>query len=225
MTTSERRVDGCPEPWSSVSYAGVIHSPGGDATLRDGEGWSFPLDVRRWSGLADTVDEAVLERCTGRVLDVGCGAGRLVEALARRGHTVLGVDVSPAAVISTVCRGGHARSGSVFGPVPEEGSWDTALLIDGNIGIGGDPLHLLRRLHDLVRPGGRLMVEASPLDVDERRRVRIHVGRHSVSPVFAWATVGTRALIRHGRLSGWSPFEQWTSLSGERHFVALRACA
>ncbi|MFJ5810933.1 class I SAM-dependent methyltransferase [Streptomyces sp. NPDC093093] len=225
MSTSERQVDGCPEPWNSDPYAGAIHSPVGDVTLRDAEGWSFPLDVGRWSGRADPADEAVLERCTGPILDVGCGAGRLVEALARRGHAVLGVDVSPAAVISTVCRGGHARSGSVFDPLPDEGSWGTALLIDGNIGIGGDPRHLLRRLHDLVRPGGRLIVEASPSDVDERRRVRIHVGRQAVSPVFSWATVGARAVERHGRLSGWAPIERWTSLSGERHFVALRACA
>ncbi|MCY0919376.1 methyltransferase domain-containing protein [Streptomyces sp. H27-G5] len=151
MSTSERQVDGCPEPWNSAPCAGAIHSPVGDVTLRDAEGWSFPLDVGRWSGRADPADEAVLERCTGPILDVGCGAGRLVEALARRGHAVLGVD--------------------------------------------------------------------------ERRRVRIHVGRQAVSPVFSWATVGTRALERHGRLSGWAPIERWTSLSGERHFVALRACA
>lgn len=69
----------------------------------------------------------------------GAGARRLVEALARRGHTVLGIDVSPAAVISTARRGSHAHSGSVFAPVQDEGTWDTALLIDGNIGIGGHP--------------------------------------------------------------------------------------
>ncbi|MFF3430343.1 class I SAM-dependent methyltransferase [Streptomyces sp. NPDC002602] len=220
----DRDADG-PEPWISAPYTRTIHAPVGEVTLSDGEGWSIPLDVARWSGGADTADHAVLERCKGRVLDVGCGAGRLVEALARRGHFVLGIDVSPAAVISTVCRGGHARSGSVFAPVQDEGSWDTALLIDGNIGIGGDPRRLLRRLHDLVRPAGLLLVETSAREVDERRRVTIHVGRRPVSPVFPWATVGTRALVRHGRHSGWAPVEQWASLSGERHFAVLRACA
>ncbi|MFF4498651.1 class I SAM-dependent methyltransferase [Streptomyces sp. NPDC001546] len=212
------------EPWNSAPYTQAIDAPIGEVTLRDGEGWSARLDIARWSGRADRDDQAVLERCKGRVLDVGCGAGRLVEALARRGHTVLGIDVSPAAVISTACRGGHARSGSVFAPVQDEGMWDTALLIDGNIGIGGDPLRLLRRLHDLVRPAGLLLVETSAREVDERRRVAIHVGRHQVSPVFPWATVGTLALVRHGRLSGWAPVEQWTSVSGERHFAVLRAC-
>lgn len=225
MSISERRLADRPEAWSSAPYAAALHCRSADVTLRDGEGWSFPLDIDRWSGRADTADRAVLERCAGRVLDVGCGAGRLVEALARRGHAVLGIDVSPAAVISTVCRGGHARSGSVFGPVVDEGTWDTALLIDGNIGIGGDPRRLLRRVHDLVRPGGLLIVETSAREVDERRRARIHLGRDPVGPVFPWATVGSGALVQHGRLSGWAPIEQWASLSGERHFAVLRACA
>ncbi|MFK0222340.1 class I SAM-dependent methyltransferase [Streptomyces vinaceus] len=224
MSISEQRLADGREAWSSSPYAAALHSRATDATLRDGEGWSFALDVARWADRADAADQAVLERCVGRVLDVGCGAGRLVEALARRGHGVLGIDVSPAAVISTVCRGGHARSGSVFGPVTDEGVWGTALLIDGNIGIGGDPRLLLRRVHDLVRPGGLLIVETSPVEVDERRRVRIHLGRHAVGPIFPWATVGTEALVRHASRSGWSPVEQWASLAGERHFAVLRAC-
>ncbi|MFI9187543.1 hypothetical protein ACIGXG_35670 [Streptomyces goshikiensis] len=67
-------------------------------------------------------------------------------------------------------------------------------------------------------------MEASTREVDERRRVAIHVGRHQVSPVFPWATAATLALIRHGRLPGWVPIEQWTGLWGERHFAVLRAC-
>ncbi|MFE3991969.1 class I SAM-dependent methyltransferase [Streptomyces goshikiensis] len=224
MSTSERQLTGSPEPWSSGPYAELMFAPVGDVTLRDAEGWIHPLDVGRWSAPADPADRAVLDRCAGRVLDVGCGAGRLVEALASRGHTVLGIDVSPAAVISTVCRGGPARSGSVYGPVPDEGTWDTALLIDGNIGIEGDPLRLLRRVRELVRAGGLVIVEAAPADVDDRRRVRIHSGQAAVSTVFAWASVGSRALGRYAGLSGWSPVEEW-DMPGTRHFVALRARA
>ncbi|MFF4894839.1 methyltransferase domain-containing protein [Streptomyces sp. NPDC001068] len=161
----------------------------------------------------------------GRVLDIGCGAGRLVEAVILRGHKALGIDVCPTAVVATVCRGGAARSGSVFDPLPEEGRWDTALLIDGNIGIGGDARLLLRRVRELVHDQGLLIVETSPAEVDERRRVRIHIGQRPASPVFPWAVVGTHALIRHARLSGWTAAERWTTTSAERHFVALRARA
>ncbi|CAM5291881.1 methyltransferase type 11 [Streptomyces avidinii] len=243
MNTSERQVTNYPAPpapWSSGPYGQAVHAPvggtgtggstgigghGGEITLRDGEGWYLPLDVGRRSGRADAADRAVLERCAGKVLDVGCGAGRLAPALTRRGHAFLGIDVSPSAVISTADRDRRAPGSSVFGPVPHEGTWDTALLVDGNIGISGDPPQLMRRIHDLVHPGGLLIVEASPREVDERRRVRIHVGQCAVSPVFSWATVGVLALVRHGRLSGWAPVEQWTSRSGGRPFVAFRACA
>ena len=47
----------------------------------------------------------------------------------------------------------------VFGPLPGEGTWRHVLLADGNIGIGGDPLRLLRRAARLLRPGGTVLVE------------------------------------------------------------------
>ncbi|MEU3064021.1 methyltransferase domain-containing protein [Streptomyces subrutilus] len=214
-----------PEPWNRGPYAAAIGSSAGNLTLRDSEGWCLPLDVRRWSAPADAADRAVVERCSGRVLDIGCGAGRFVEALTRCGHRALGIDVCPTAVISTVCRGGAAVSRSVFEPLPEEGRWDTALLIDGNIGIGGNPRTLLGRIRELVHDRGLLIVETAPADVDERRRVRLHAGPQAAGPVFAWATVGARALERHARTCGWTVVEEWGGPSGERHFAALRPAA
>jgi ubiquinone/menaquinone biosynthesis C-methylase UbiE len=44
------------------------------------------------------IDQAYVERhcpTPGRLLDLGCGTGRLLVALARRGYRVLGVDLSP----------------------------------------------------------------------------------------------------------------------------------
>ncbi len=35
--------------------------------------------------------------------------------------------------------------------------------MDGNVGIGGDPVTLLTRLRELPRPGGRLLAEADLL--------------------------------------------------------------
>src|SRR5690606_33465644 len=45
-------------------------------------------------GEADRVD-AVLGGRPGRVLDAGCGTGRVAVELARRGHDVVGVDLDP----------------------------------------------------------------------------------------------------------------------------------
>ena len=48
---------------------------------------------------------------------------------------------------------------SVFDRLPGERRWGTVLLLDGNIGIGGDPVRLLRRCADLVRPRGQVLAE------------------------------------------------------------------
>ncbi len=156
----------------------------------------------------------------GAVLDVGCGPGRLVAALAARGWRALGVDVSEAAVAHTVRLGGQALRRSVFQPLPGEGRWDTALLIDGNVGIGGNPHALLRRVSQLLAADGLLIAETVPVDVDERVQVHVADGRGASGSAFPWARLGTPALLRHARRAGWRPDGQWTA--DGRSFLALR---
>ncbi|MDV9177828.1 SAM-dependent methyltransferase, partial [Streptomyces sp. W16] len=141
-------------------------------------------------------------------------------ALAAQGRPVLGIDVSEAAVAHTVRLGGQALRRSVFEPVPGEGRWNTALLIDGNVGIGGDPHALLLRMSQLLAPKGLLVVETAPVDIDERVRVRVADGRGAAGASFPWARLGTPALLRHAGWAGWRPAGQWTA--DGRSFLALR---
>ena len=48
---------------------------------------------------------------------------------------------------------------NIFDPMPGEGSWDTVLLADGNIGIGGSPVNLLRRAAELLDLTGRVVCD------------------------------------------------------------------
>ncbi|MGP3685799.1 SAM-dependent methyltransferase [Streptomyces sp. IBSNAI002] len=145
-----------------------------------------------------------------------------MEALTKRRHRVLGIDISLPAVNATNERGGRALCRSVFDPIPAEGLWGTALLLDGNIGIGGDPVKLLRRITDLVRQDGLLLVETSGEDIDRRHLARLHDGHGMRHGFFPWATVGSAALTRHASAAGWLSSEQWRTAGG-RHFVALRS--
>ncbi|WP_299538683.1 class I SAM-dependent methyltransferase [uncultured Streptomyces sp.] len=210
--------------WTADPYATALRTGRGPLFLRRTDGVLLPLDVERWCLDADSADLSALRRCEGTVLDVGCGPGRLVVALGASGRRALGIDVSHAAVARTRRLGGWALRRSVFDPLPCEGKWGTVLLADGNIGIGGDPPALLRRVASLLAPRGLLIVETHARDLDERSEVHLHDGSEpsTVPPgtFFPWARTGTPALLRYARPLGWESVDQW--VAGGRPFVSLR---
>ena len=135
-------------------------------------------------------DTVLVDSCTGPTLDVGCGPGRLVGALARTGRPALGIDVSPAAVRLARRRGAVALCRDVFGPLPGTGRWRHVLLADGNIGIGGDPGRLLRRCRELLARDGRLHVELSPPGTPSwSGTATVHAGSMSDGAAMSWAIV------------------------------------
>jgi SAM-dependent methyltransferase len=208
--------------WSADPYARALRAGHGPLFLRRADGWLLPLEVERWCAEADAADLEALRRCEGAVLDVGCGPGRLVAALSARGRRALGIDVSTAAVARTVRGGGRALRRDVFGALPGEGRWGTVLLLDGNVGIGGDPAALLDRTYRLLAPGGLLIAETVPHpDVDERVRVRVTDARGAAGRPFPWARLGTPALLRYADHAAWNAEGQWSA--GGRAFVALRS--
>jgi len=118
----------------------------------------------------------------------------LVAALAERGVPALGIDVAPAALRQARHRGGPVLDRSVFGRVPGEGRWPNVLLFDGNIGIGGDPAALLRRVHSLLAPGGVAIIEVGPPRSGVRSEAVVVECEGARSPWFPWAWVGADAI-------------------------------
>lgn len=178
-------------------------------TVRSSDGRTWPLPLQRYLGPLTSADEDVLSRATAPVLDVGCGPGRHVLALARRGTLALGVDVSPVAVRIARRRGASVLQGSVFDRVPGAGAWGTALLLDGNIGIGGRPTALLTRLAGLLRPDGLVLVELDPPTTVSGRAVIRLESDDVVSDWFRWAHVGADAIESHANAAGLVVTETW----------------
>jgi SAM-dependent methyltransferase len=167
---------------------------GHPCTVWEGDLAPQPLPTHAWLAQAGAADRAVLGHCLGPTIDIGCGPGRMTEAVALAGHAVLGIDVVPEAVRQTRTRGVPALQRSVFDRLPGEGRWETALLADGNIGIGGDPVALLERAGELVAAHGRVVVDVAPWGTGVvTRHVRLETS-HGLSAMFPWTSVGADAV-------------------------------
>ncbi|MEV0895952.1 class I SAM-dependent methyltransferase [Actinoplanes sp. NPDC049802] len=190
-----------------------------ELTLRGNDGRERRFDAAAWCRPRRPGDDGLLDRCEGATLDVGCGPGRLTEALLRRGRPALGIDVSAAAVRLTRARGALALRRDVFAPLPGQGRWDHLLLADGNIGIGGDPAGLLRRCRDLLAPDGRLHTELEPPGAGSwSGPATLHDGDGPPAPL-RWAQVAADDLPSPARAAGLIIHTTWTEAN--RWFATL----
>jgi glycosyltransferase A (GT-A) superfamily protein (DUF2064 family)/SAM-dependent methyltransferase len=194
----------------------------GDAVRCDGrDEHVLPLDARRWCGRADEVDHLVVSRCRGPVLDLGCGPGRMVQALNESGIPALGVDMSAVAVNRARSRGALAIQARLAERLPAEGRWTTVLLMDGNIGIGGDVRALLQRCRSLVAPAGAIIAEVdSRPGWHETRRIRLTADGSGDGAELAWTRTGAAAVRQLAGPLGLQVVEEWSA--GNRAFLAIR---
>jgi rSAM/selenodomain-associated transferase 1 len=163
--------------------------------VRREDGGRRCVPIETWLAPPTAADRHVLDCAVGPVLDVGCGPGRHALALARRGVEAVGVDIAPAAIRRARDRGARVLLASVFDPLPGAGQWQTALLFDGNIGIGGRPVPLLARIRSLLAPGGRILCElGSPGSATRCELIALEDADGVRSTWFAWARVSVDGL-------------------------------
>ncbi|HXG02418.1 MAG TPA: methyltransferase domain-containing protein [Candidatus Binatia bacterium] len=134
--------------------------------------YSQLLDVERYAagpaGL-EPWEEALVRAHVppgGRVLDIGCGAGREAIGLARAGYRVLGLDIAPAMVEAARRRAAEERLDITFsvGSVTDldvpPGSFDAAFWAGSYHHVPGRALRVrtLERLRRALVPGGVLLL-------------------------------------------------------------------
>ena len=108
---------------------------------------------------------------SGLVVDLGCGGGRLAQALGEAGYGVLGVDLSPAMIRMAKARAPLARfvTGSLLSvPLP---ACDAVTAIGEVVNYRFEPKHsraaltrLFRRVHAALRPGGVFVFDVAGPD-------------------------------------------------------------
>lgn len=103
-----------------------------------------------------------LTHAQGRVLDIGCGAGRHSLYLQEQGLDVYGIDVSPLAVQVAADRGvEHTDVRSIDDVLNmEEVPFDTILLLGNNFGLlGTEPVERLTKLYEATTEEGTIITQ------------------------------------------------------------------
>jgi SAM-dependent methyltransferase len=132
---------------------GFIFSTGGPSF--------YFADLPAWSA----AERKAMRSVVGRVLDIGCGAGRVAIHLQERGHDVLGIDNSPLAVRVSRIRGlKQTKVLSISEVDGRLGTFDTIVMMCNNFGLVGSRTgarRLLRRFHRITSGRGRILASST----------------------------------------------------------------
>jgi len=157
------------DPWSEImkdAADGVI----GEYYIEREDGRLETLQVSDYISPFDEwseLEQLAIKHVSGKVLDIGCGAGRVGLYLQILGHDVVGIDLADGAIKASKRMGlSRAYVMSASELKFEEDIFDTAILFGNNFGVAGDEGKIVRMLEQLQRftaPDAKIV--ASTVDV------------------------------------------------------------
>jgi SAM-dependent methyltransferase len=132
-------------------------------------------EYKEWS----PVEQKAIDLVKGRVLDVGCGAGRHSLYLQQKGYDVVGIDTSPSALKVCKLRGlKKARLMSAENLKFKPGTFDTVIMLGGNFGLLGSPKkakRILKKLHRMTSKHAAIIGETrDPYKTDNPAHLEYH---------------------------------------------------
>lgn len=124
-------------------------------------------------------EKKALKYAAGRVLDIGCGAGRLARYFQDKGQEVLGIDNSPLAVKTCKMRGvKNVKVLSITEVSPSLGIFDTITMFGNNFGLFSNPKRakwLLKKLYAMTSAKARIIAESrNPYDTKNPDHLTYH---------------------------------------------------
>ncbi|MCP4662060.1 MAG: class I SAM-dependent methyltransferase [bacterium] len=221
-----------PASWAPYAQALLDYAEGKSSgcmelVQEDGERWLVhPSCFFRGFGETGPVERTALDLVSGKVLDLGAGAGRHSLALQERGFEVQALELCPEAAALMRRRGvRHVVEGDVS-EMPVEGPFDTFLMLMNGIGLVGglDGLaSFLDKAAGLLAAGGQILLDSTDLRWTEPRRrywprlaARVREGRYwgearqrivyqgtEGTPPLAWLYVDAATLALYARRNGW----------------------
>jgi SAM-dependent methyltransferase len=161
---------------------------------------------RYFSGYADWSkrERQAIKLARGRVLDIGCGAGRFALYLQSTGFEVTAIDNSTGAI--KVCKLRGVKK-AIVRPIAEmgkfrPGSFDTAILMGNNFGLFGglrQAKRLLKELFKITSNQGQIIADATdPYQTSDP----IHLQYQRFNRKRGRMSGQLRLRVRHGKIIG-----------------------
>ncbi|MGO4147445.1 class I SAM-dependent methyltransferase [Paenarthrobacter sp. YAF11_1] len=120
----------------------------------------------QWAEDDDFFLAFVSERPNSRVLDLGCGTGRMTLAVAAAGHSVVGIDPNPDSLAAAQRKRGAEAVTWIDGTsaaIPQEATFDVAIMtahVAQAINDDGGWSRTLADIHRALVPGGMLVFDS-----------------------------------------------------------------